>query len=51
MAVPPRLLLADADQFFVAVARLADPKGAGKAALLNSRGRSGKPRRGLLGQL
>ena len=34
MAVPPRLLLADADQFFVAVARLADPKGAGKAALL-----------------
>ena len=34
MVVPPRILLADADQFFVAVARLADPEGAGQAALL-----------------
>lgn len=31
---PPRLLLADCDQMFVAVARLVDPLGAGKAALL-----------------
>jgi DNA polymerase IV len=30
----PRVLLADADAFFVAVARLADPEGAGRAALL-----------------
>jgi DNA polymerase-4 len=29
-----RILLADADAFYVAVARLADPKGAGKAPLL-----------------
>jgi len=29
-----RILLADCDQFFVAVARLADPEGAGKARLL-----------------
>lgn len=31
---PRRILLADCDQFFVAVARLADPEGAGKASLL-----------------
>jgi len=30
----PRILLADADAFYVAVARLADPDGAGKARLL-----------------
>lgn len=30
----PRILLADCDQMFVAVARLADPEGAGKAAIL-----------------
>ncbi|MGH7632908.1 MAG: DNA polymerase Y family protein, partial [Gemmatimonadaceae bacterium] len=30
----PRILLADADAFFVAVARLVDPDGAGKATLL-----------------
>jgi DNA polymerase-4 len=30
----PRVLLADADAFFVAVARLADPEGAGRAPLL-----------------
>jgi DNA polymerase IV len=30
----PRILLADADAFFVGVARLADPEGAGKATLL-----------------
>src|SRR3954468_14143529 len=29
-----RILLADADAFYVAVARLVDPDGAGKAALL-----------------
>src|SRR3954471_8179337 len=29
-----RILLADADAFFVAVARMADPEGAGKAPLL-----------------
>ena len=29
-----RILLADADAFYVAVARLADPEGAGKAPLL-----------------
>lgn len=33
-AVPRRILLADADAFFVAVARLADPDGAGRAPLL-----------------
>ena len=32
--VPHRILLADADQFFVAVARMVDPDGAGKATLL-----------------
>lgn len=31
---PPRILLADADAFFVAVARLVDPEGAGRAPLL-----------------
>ncbi|HEX3157401.1 MAG TPA: DNA polymerase IV [Gemmatimonadaceae bacterium] len=31
---PRRILLADADAFFVAVARLADPEGAGRARLL-----------------
>ena len=44
MNAPRRILLADADQFFVAVARLVDPDGAGRAPLLivggrpNSRG-------------
>jgi len=33
-AAPRRILLADADAFFVAIARLADPEGAGKAELL-----------------
>ena len=33
-ASPARILLADADAFFVAVARLADPEGAGRAPLL-----------------
>ncbi|MEO6210839.1 MAG: DNA polymerase IV [Gemmatimonadaceae bacterium] len=33
-AVPRRILLADADAFYVAVARLIDPEGAGKATLL-----------------
>jgi DNA polymerase-4 len=33
-AAAPRILLADADAFFVAVARLIDPDGAGKAPLL-----------------
>lgn len=37
----PRILLADADAFFVAVARLVDPEGAGKAALLIVGGRPG----------
>ncbi len=32
--VYPRILLADADAFYVAVARLVDPEGAGKAPLL-----------------
>jgi DNA polymerase-4 len=31
---PPRILLVDADAFFVAVARMVDPEGAGKAPLL-----------------
>ena len=31
---PPRILLADADAFYVAVARMVDPEGAGKAELL-----------------
>ena len=34
MAAPRRILLADADAFYVAVARLVDPEGAGKAPLL-----------------
>ena len=33
-AAPHRILLGDADQFFVAVARMVDPEGAGKAKLL-----------------
>jgi DNA polymerase-4 len=33
-AAPRRILLADADAFYVAVARLVDPEGAGKARLL-----------------
>jgi len=37
----PRILLADADQFFVAVARLVDPDGAGRARLLIVGGRPG----------
>lgn len=37
----PRILLADADAFFVAVARLCDPNGAGKATLLIVGGRPG----------
>lgn len=34
MTGPRRILLADCDQMFVAVARLTDPEGAGRAALL-----------------
>jgi DNA polymerase-4 len=34
MPASPRILLADADAFFVAVARLVDPEGAGQAELL-----------------
>jgi DNA polymerase-4 len=37
----PRVLLADADAFFVAVARSVDPDGAGKSALLIVGGRPG----------
>jgi DNA polymerase-4 len=37
----PRILLADADAFFCAVARRVDPKGAGKAKLLIVGGRPG----------
>jgi DNA polymerase-4 len=37
----PRILLADADAFFVAVARKVDPEGAGKAPLLIVGGRPG----------
>jgi DNA polymerase-4 len=33
-SVPRRILLADADAFYVAVARMVDPEGAGKAPLL-----------------
>src|SRR5690242_2070986 len=33
-APTPRILLADADAFYVAVARLVDPEGAGKTPLL-----------------
>jgi len=39
--VPRRILLVDADAFFVAVARLVDPDGAGKAPLLVVGGRPG----------
>lgn len=38
---PRRILLADADAFFVAVARMADPEGAGRAPLLIVGGRPG----------
>jgi DNA polymerase-4 len=41
---PPRILLADADAFFAAVARLVDPEGAGRSPLLivgGSRGSRG----------
>jgi len=38
---PFRILLADCDQMFVAVARLADPDGAGKAPILIVGGRAG----------
>jgi DNA polymerase-4 len=41
MAPHPRILLADADAFFAAVARLVDPEGAGKATLLIVGGRRG----------
>ena len=41
MSTPRRILLADADQFFVAVARLVDPEGAGKSPLLIVGGRPG----------
>ena len=44
MTPPPRILLADADAFFAAVARLVDPDGAGKSPLLivgGSRGSRG----------
>src|SRR5919108_192742 len=34
MATPRRILLADADAFYVAVARMVDPEGAGRAELL-----------------
>ncbi len=34
MPPPRRILLVDADAFFVAIARMADPEGAGRAALL-----------------
>src|SRR3954470_877129 len=34
MSAARRILLADADAFFVAVARMVDPEGAGKAPLL-----------------
>jgi DNA polymerase-4 len=34
MSLAPRILLADADAFYVAVARMVDPEGAGKAPLL-----------------
>jgi DNA polymerase-4 len=39
--LPRRILLADADAFFVAVARQEDPEGAGRAALLIVGGRPG----------
>ena len=34
LPLPRRILLVDADAFFVAVARMVDPEGAGRAALL-----------------
>ena len=40
-AAPRQILLADADAFFVAVARLVDPDGAGKAPLLIVGGAAG----------
>lgn len=40
-ALPRRILLVDADAFFVAVARQEDPEGAGKATLLIVGGRPG----------
>lgn len=40
MRAPPRILLADCDQMFVAVARRVDPEGAGKARLLVVGGRA-----------
>ncbi len=39
--MPRRILLADADAFFVAVARMVDPEGAGRAPLLIVGGRPG----------
>lgn len=41
MAATPRILLADCDAMFVAVARLVDPDGAGRSALLVVGGRRG----------
>ena len=41
MSAAPRILLADADAFFAAVARLVDPEGAGKSPLLIVGGRRG----------
>ena len=38
---PRRILLVDADAFFVAVARLVDPEGAGKSPLLIVGGAAG----------
>src|SRR5262245_20139859 len=42
MHPPPRILLVDADAFFVAVARLVDPEGAGKEPLLIVGGAGGR---------
>ena len=39
----PNVLLADADAFFVAVARLVDPEGAGRAPLLIGGGAAARP--------
>jgi len=41
MSTPRRILLADADAFFVAVARMVDPEGAGRAPLLIVGGKPG----------
>ncbi|MDQ8145998.1 MAG: DNA polymerase IV [Gemmatimonadota bacterium] len=41
MTTPRRILLADADAFFVAVARMVDPEGAGRAPLLIVGGKPG----------